>query len=179
MCHVRRAPCNVHNGPHAEAIRPIAPRYEPLTELMMILNVLLCATTLVAAAAPQKSPNDAEIQKREQQRIELLTGGKLDELAAMLSPTLSYTHSSAAIDDKTRFLETLRSGQVAYKSLVHRDVQVRFPTPDVAIMNGLSDIDVSIGGKLQQVPVRFTIVYVRQKGVWLLEAWQSTRRQQN
>lgn len=142
----------------------------------MILNVLFCATTLIASAAQQAQATEADILKREQQRVELLTSGKLDELAAMLSPSVTYTHSSAAIDDKTRFLESLRSGQVAYKSLKHSDVQVRFPTPDVAILTGMSDVDVAIGGKPTHVPLRFTIVYVRQKGVWLMEAWHSTRR---
>jgi hypothetical protein len=53
---------------------------------------------------------------------------------------------------------------------------VRFPTPDVAILNGLSDVEVVIGGKPQQVPLRFTIVYVRKNGAWLMEAWHSARR---
>lgn len=141
----------------------------------MMLTVLFCAAAATAGMLQAQSA-EGEIRKREQQRIGYLTAGNYDDLAAMLSPTLTYTHSSAAIDDKTRFLETLRSGKVAYKSLEHSDVQVRFPTPDVAVMNGISDIEVAIGGKPQQVPVRFTIVYVRQKGVWLMEVWQSTRR---
>jgi hypothetical protein len=122
------------------------------------------------------APNPDEILKREQQRIDLLISGKVDQLAAMLSPTLTYTHSSAVLDNKEKFLDALRSGQVVYKNLKHSDVQVRFPTPDVAILNGLSDVDVVIGGKPQTVPLRFTIVYVRKNGVWLMEVWHATRR---
>ena len=139
----------------------------------MIVDVLLC---VLLGVGQSSAPNAAEIVTREQQRVALLTAGKLDELAAMLSPTLTYTHSNAAIDTKEKFLESLRSGQTVYKGLKHSDVQVRFATPDVAVMNGVSDVDVVVGGKPQTVPLRFTIVYVRKNGVWLMEAWQSTRR---
>jgi hypothetical protein len=132
--------------------------------------------TLIVSGSPQAAAAQGDILKREQQRVEYLVSGRLDDLAAMLSPTLTYTHSSAAIDTKESFVESLRSGQVVYKALRHSDVDVRFPTPDVAILNGLSEVDVVVAGKPQNVPLRFTIVYVRKNGVWLMEAWQSTRR---
>ncbi len=132
---------------------------------------------LVAAGGPQQKPGAAgEVLNREQQRVQLLTAGQFDELAAMLSPTLTYTHSSAALETKEQFLESLRSGRVVYKSLKHRDVEVRLATPDVAILNGLSDVEVVTDGKPQAVPLRFTMVYVRRNGTWLMEAWHSARR---
>ena len=142
----------------------------------MLLSAMLCVAFMSSAGWQATAPNTGEILKREQQRVDLLTAGKLDEVAAILSPTLTYTHSSGAIDNKDGVLASLRSGQVAYKRLKHGDVQVRFVAPDVAIMNGISDILVSISGKDQEIPVRFTIVYVRKGGVWLMEAWHSARR---
>jgi ketosteroid isomerase-like protein len=138
----------------------------------MFLNLFLT----LALGAAQAAPAQNEILKREQQRVDALASGKLDDVAAMLSPSLTYTHSSGAIDNKEGFLQSLRSGQVVYKALKHSELQVRFPTPDVAILNGLSEVDVVIGGKPQHVPLRFTIVYVRTGGQWLMEVWQSTRR---
>ena len=141
----------------------------------MLLNLTLCAAALIVSGWQQTTAAD-EVLKREQQRIEYLTAGKIDELAAMLSPTLTYTHSSAALDSKEKFVESLRSGQLAYKSLKHSDVQVRFPTPDVAILNGLSEVESVSAGKPQQVSLRFTLIYVKKNGVWLMEAWHSARR---
>ena len=137
---------------------------------------LLCAMALTLGGWQQHTTAADDVLKREQQRVDYLTAGKLDELAAMLSPTLTYTHSSAALDTKEQFMDSLRSGRLVYKSLKHRDVQVRFPTPDVAVLNGLSDVESVSGGKTQQTPLRFTIVYVRKNGVWLMEAWHSARR---
>jgi hypothetical protein len=141
----------------------------------MLLNLTFCAAALVVSGWQQNTAAD-EVLKREQQRIEYLTTGKIDELAALLSPTLTYTHSSAVLDTKEKFVESLRSGQLAYKSLKHSDVQVRFPTPEVAILNGLSDVESVSNGKPQQVSLRFTLIYVRKNGVWLMEVWHSARR---
>ena len=141
-----------------------------------MIHTLLLWATLVPFGASQPGPSSPEeLLKREQQRVELLTTGKYDQLAEMLSPTLSYTHSSGVLEGKDKILADLRSGQVVYKALRHKDVQVRFPSPDVAILNGASDVTVAIGGKDQEIPLRFTIVYVRKKGVWLMEAWHSAR----
>jgi hypothetical protein len=142
----------------------------------MTLTLLLCATTLAFGGWQKAAGSQDELLKREQQRVEFLTSGKIDEFAAMLTPTATYTHSSAVIDDKETLLKNLRSGQVVYKSMKHQDLKVRFVTPDVAIIQGLSDINVVVSGKPQDVPVRFSIVYVKQKGQWLMEAWHSTRR---
>jgi hypothetical protein len=142
----------------------------------MILTFLLCATTVVSSGWQKAAGSEDEILKREQQRVEFLTSGKIDEFAAMLTPAATYTHSSAAIDDKETLLKNLRSGQVVYKTMKHQDLQVRFVTPDVAILQGLSDINVVVGGKPQDVPVRFSIVYVKKNGQWLMDVWHSTRR---
>lgn len=143
----------------------------------MLLLLLFSAAALVLGGSQPQAPAADEVLKREQQRIEYLTTGRIDELAAMLSPTLTYTHSSAALDTKEKFVESLRSKQTVYKNLKHSDVQVRFPTPEVAILNGLSEIDVENNGQPQHVSIRFTLIYVKKNGVWLMEAWHSARRQ--
>jgi uncharacterized protein (TIGR02246 family) len=94
----------------------------------------------------------------------------------MTSPTLSYSHSNASLDNKERFIGNLRAGQVKFSSLTHRDVEVRFLRPDVAILNGLSDVEVSVAGQVQKMTLRMTIVYVLKDGEWLFEAWHSSRR---
>jgi hypothetical protein len=139
-------------------------------------TAIFFAAILSLGAWQQKPAGTDEILKREQARVDALVSGKIDRIAAMLSPTLTYTHSSGAMDTREPFLESLRSGRVAYKALKHRDLEARLLSPDVAILTGVSDILVAIAGKDTDVPVRFTIVYVRKKGEWLMESWHSTRR---
>jgi uncharacterized protein (TIGR02246 family) len=142
----------------------------------LVLCLALVPVAAGAQASPGGSPDPETIRQHEQQRVDALVKGDLDRVAAMLSPTLSYSHSNATIETKDEFVANLRKGQVVYRSLTHSDVRVRFVGDDVAIMNGLSEVVVSIGGKEQTIPLRFTMVYARKNGEWLLEAWQSTRR---
>jgi uncharacterized protein (TIGR02246 family) len=153
--------------------------------LVFCLAVALAAACRPnTAAGPDDRPGDQQddaareenLLSREQQRVHYLVSGDLPRLAAMLSPTLSYTHSTGVLDSKEEFLESLRTGRVVYRSLDHRDVQVRFVSPEVAILNGISDVAVTAGGEDRVSPLRFTIVYVKQDGDWLFEAWHSARR---
>lgn len=143
-----------------------------------LVSTVFCALafSIVGYARQTATPDADALLKREQQRVAYLVKGQFDELAGMISPTLSYTHSNGAIDTKEKFLSDLRSGQVVYRSLTHQDVAVRFVKPGVAILNGVSDVVVLVGGQDQKVPLRFTIVYVERDGEWLFEAWHSVRR---
>jgi hypothetical protein len=125
------------------------------------------------AAAPQ--PN--VIREREQQRVKYLVSGDIDGLAKMSSPTLSYSHSNGSIDAREKYLNDLRTRQVVFGSLNHRGVNVRFLTPQVAMLNGLSDVEVKVGEQDLKMILRFTIVYVEKNGEWLFEAWHSSRVQ--
>lgn len=144
--------------------------------------LMVCMATLsVAGWAGQPgdaAPDTQVIRQKEQQRVKYLVSRDYDALAKMTSPTLSYSHSNGNIDGKDKYIGDLRSGQVVFRSLNHRDVNVRFAGPDVAILNGLTDVDVSVGGQASQMTLRFTIIYVKKNGEWLFEAWHSSRRAQ-
>jgi uncharacterized protein DUF4440 len=142
----------------------------------MLVNAVVCAAALFFGGWQSTASREAEVLAREQQRVSFLVARDYDRLAELLSPTLTYTHSSADIDSRDTLLGDLRSGKLVYRALKHRDVQVRFVTPDVAILNGLSDIESTVGGEPRTTPLRFTMVYVKKNGVWLMEAWHATRR---
>ncbi|MEO5897284.1 MAG: nuclear transport factor 2 family protein [Vicinamibacterales bacterium] len=145
-----------------------------LTSVLTLCVAVLCVTGLTGqqkAAAPDSNV----ILLREQQRVKYLVSGDIDGLAQMTSPTLSYSHSNGSIDEREKYLNDLRIRQVVFRSVNHRDVAVRLVTPEVAILNGLSDIEVKVGEQDLKMTVRFTILYVQRKGEWLFEAWQSSR----
>ena len=143
-----------------------------LTNVLTLCLAAVCVTTLTAQKA---APDTSVILQREQQRVKYLVSGDIDGLAKMTSPTLSYSHSNGSIDGREKYLNDLRIRQVVFRSLNHRDVAVRFLTPQVAMLNGLSDIEVKVGEQDLKMTVRFTIVYVERDGEWQFEAWQSSR----
>ena len=144
-----------------------------------VLIVCLAALLWADSPAAQQSamPQPSVILQREEQRVKYLMSRDIDRLAQMTSPTLSYSHSSGAIDAREKYLNDLRSGHVVFRRLNHRDVNVRFLTPQVALLNGLSDVEVKVGDQELKMTLRFTIVYVERKGEWLFEAWHSSRVQ--
>lgn len=149
-----------------------------MTHLQALLFVCIATVSMPGwAGQPRAAASDPEvIRQREQQRVKYLVSRDYDRLDKMTSPTLSYSHSNGAIDPKGKFLDDLRAGRVVFRGLNHRDVNIRFVSPDVAILNGLSDVEVNAGGQDQRMTLRFTIVYVQKDGEWLFEAWHSSRR---
>lgn len=149
---------------------------------MTKLPTLLCiglATVSISGWTGQPgaaASNPEVIRQREQQRVKYLVSRDYDGLDKMTSPTLSYSHSNGAIDAKEKFLGDLRAGRVVFRSLNHRDVSIRFVGPGVALLNGLSDVEVNVGGQDLKMTLRFTIIYVQKDGEWLFEAWHSSRR---
>ena len=129
---------------------------------------------LVNCNKPNDSPSD--VLSREQQRIEFLTSGDYEQLAEMLSATMSYTNSNAVIENKEQFLEILESGRLIYREIDHREVDIRLANPSTVIITGISDVLSTVEGDDVEVPLRFTIVYVKYDGQWLFEAWHSVRR---
>lgn len=122
-----------------------------LLELAVSLPVAGCAPSSPAPAhgAPPSGASgpDAEAwRQRERQRVDNLVAGDFDCLAEMLSSTLD-THANAALDSKETFMRDRRSGQVVVPE--HETPRRRGPivTPDVAILNGLSDAAVTVGGQ--------------------------------
>lgn len=146
------------------------------------IAIIFCTATLLFTGCesdPSMSANPDEILNREQQRIDYLTSQNYDQLADVLSPTMSYTHSNAIIENKEQFLEELRNESVIYQSMDHQEVNVRFVNSSTAILNGITDAVVTVEGENLEVPLRFTIVYAKLGGEWMLEAWHSVRADLN
>lgn len=150
------------------------PIVRPLHVLWFCLAVL--ATPAISPTVIAQEAAAEAVLARERQRVAALEAGEFDRLADMLSPTMTYTHSSGAVDTREAYLATLRSGRVVYRQVKHSDLKVRLAAPGVAILNGRSDVVVTSGGKDDQVPLQFTIVYVERGGQWMFEAWHSVRR---
>lgn len=146
-----------------------------LISAFSFLSILLIAGC-VPAQTDSRIPDASEVLAVEQQRIQLLASESYDQLADMLSPTLTYTHSNSIYEDKDAFMGELTSGRVVYRNMNHQDLEVRFLNPTTAIINGITDVSVTVSGEELEVPLRFTIVYVKVNGQWLFEAWHSVRR---
>ncbi len=141
---------------------------------MKTLTLVLAALVTFVGMAHAQSPSAAEVEAAERRRFELMTSRDYKGLAGVLADDLVYTHSSAAVDDKAAYLESLTSGRVTYKTIAPRDLKVRV-YGDTAIINGVADMTVDANGEALVNTLRFTDVWVKRSGTWQMVAWQSTR----
>ncbi len=141
---------------------------------MKTLTLVLAALVTFVGMAHAQSPAAAEVEAAERRRFELMTSRDYKGLAGVLADDLVYTHSSAAVDDKAAYLESLTSGRVTYKTIAPRDLKVRV-YGDTAIINGVADMTVDANGEALVNTLRFTDVWVKRSGTWQMVAWQSTR----
>ena len=111
-----------------------------------------------------------EILELENRRIEAMTKGDTQALEGILADDLIYTHTTARLDTKASFIESIKSGRTNYKSVERKDVEVR-QLGDTAVVTGHAKFHVGDN----TFEARFTDVYAKRNGAWQMVAWQSTR----
>lgn len=140
--------------------------------LSRITPVMLLA--LLAGPAVQAGEDAEAVLKAQDRRWALTAGGDLDELEAMLTDDMNYTHSSAAVDTKAQFLDSLRSGRVRYVSIEAEGERAVRVYGDAAVVQGVAHVLVKVPDRDIDVRLRFTEMYVRQGGAWKMALWHST-----
>jgi hypothetical protein len=139
--------------------------------------IRLClALALVLVAVPMTHAGEAEqaVLQAQDHRFALTAGGDLDELAGMLTDDMTYTHSSAAMDTKATFLDSLRSGRVRYVSIEPEERSVRM-YGDAGVIQGVAHVLVKVPDRDIDVRLRFTELYVKQDSQWKMALWHSTK----
>jgi len=115
----------------------------------------------------------AEIRALEDRRCQAMIDKDMKALEAIYADELVYTHSNAAVDDKTSYLAGITSGKFDYKSIKRPEENVRV-VGDTAIVSGRAEISVRSNGVDRELNSRYLIVWVKRNGGWQAVAWQST-----
>ena len=113
------------------------------------------------------------IRDLENRRFRAMCEMDLAALEALLGDTLVYTHSSAATDSKTSYMQAFRSGKWVYKS-VARPVEEIQMHGDCAVVTGRAEIEVVVEGTSRQLNSRYIDVWIKGTDGWKMVAWQST-----
>lgn len=141
--------------------------------MMMMVGALLLSAAAGVSAQPSQADADA-VKAAELRRFEVMTGKDYTALATLLGDDLVYTHSSATVDSKASYLESLTSGRVTYKVIKPANLQVRV-FGDIAVIHGEAAMNVDANGQVMNNTLRFTDIWTKRDGRWQMIAWQSTR----
>jgi len=139
-----------------------------------LVATLVALAPAGASAAAASAEDEQAVLDAQDRRFEATVDADADTLKALLTDDMTYTHSSARVDTKATFIESLTSGQADYQSIVPEERHVRL-YGDAAVVAGVAHVLVKAGGNDIDVRLRFTEVYVKQGGAWHMALWHSTR----
>lgn len=140
---------------------------------LLSLFLFLGLVGLAGPAAAQPADETA-VRAVEDRRIKALVDDDFATLDAIFADDLTYTHSSAVMDDKAAYMAALRSGKTKYETIDRGPATVRL-YGDVAVMTGTAVV--GLRGRADKLPLRYTLMYAKKSGRWQMVAWQSTRTQ--
>ena len=145
------------------------------------LRLLTLAAMLGLLAAGAASAQDCsgtitadEAMKAETTRYAAQTSNDFAAMEKLFGDDLTYNHSSAASDDKAKYIDAMRSGRTKYRKMTpNSDVKTR-TYGCVAIITGTAVYEVTSGGQDRTVPLRFTAIWAKRPSGLQFVSWQST-----
>jgi hypothetical protein len=104
-------------------------------------------------------------------------GNDFGALQNLIGSDLVYIHSSAVVDTKASYIDSMKSGTVKYRVMRRSDVTVR-TYGCIAIISGLGNFDVTVKGQDMAVEIRFHSIWAkRDRGLEFI-SWEATRTPQ-
>ena len=100
-----------------------------------------------------------------------------DDFGAMhklMGDDLVYIHSSAVVDNKATYIDSMKSGTVKYRVMQRSDVTVR-TYGCIAIISGLANFDVTVKGQDLAVEIRFHSIWAKRDQGLEFVSWEATR----
>ena len=139
------------------------------------LPVLAIVSTLSSLASAQMGKAEQQVLQAEKDRFAAMVKGDRAALEKLLADDLTYTQSTALLENKEQFIKSVTSGNIDYVSIVpsEPDWKIRV-NGDTAVVNGVAAVNVVDTGKDRKIRIRFTTVQANRGGAWQLLAWQST-----
>ncbi len=129
---------------------------------------------MVAAQECSGTLSADEALRAEDARYAAQMSNDFAAMERLFGDDLVYTHSSAVVDDKASYIDSMRSGNVRYRVMRRSDVKVR-TYGCIAIITGLADFDVTVKGQDLSVQLRFITVWAQRAGGPQFIGWQATR----
>lgn len=145
-------------------------RMRRFSRFVVVLLLALCPA-LVLAAGPED-----EVRAMEKLWNESRVRADVAALDRLLDAAWTVTHGDGTINTKAEYLADLKSGARKFFADVKQDDFTVRIYGDTAVAAGLSDSKVEYKGKPSGGALRFTRVYVKRDGRWIMIVSHATRR---
>jgi hypothetical protein len=144
------------------------------------LRPLVVTALLTLTAGPAFAQDCAgtitaeEAVKAETARYAAQAANDFTAMERMFGNDLTYNHSSAATDDKTKYIDGMRSGRVKYRKMTPNADTVTRTYGCLAIITGTAVYEVTSSGQDRTVPLRYTAIWAKRPSGLEFVSWQST-----
>ena len=150
----------------------MAHRFLRLFALFVVVG--LVAAGAAAAQDCSGTISADEAMKAETARYAAQTSNDFAAMEKLFGNDLTYNHSSAASDDKAKYIDAMRSGRTKYRIMTpNSDVKTR-TYGCIAIITGTAVYEVTSAGQDRTVPLRFTAIWAKRPAGLEFVSWQST-----
>jgi hypothetical protein len=129
------------------------------------------------AAGPQDCSGTITVEealKAEEARFAAQMAGDVAAMQRLFGDDLVYIHSSTLEDTKASFIESIRSGNVKYRSMKRGDVKVR-TYGCIAIVSGRASFEVTARGQELALDLLYHAVWAKRAAGAQFVSWQATR----
>lgn len=143
--------------------------------LFALLSVSFVAIALgqELAGNQQKGGVEKEIVEIEHQRDQAIQERDMSALDRIHTDDFTFVNTRGGVLNKSEYLDEIRTGALKFLSFKQDDYRFQV-YEDAVVLTGRSSGLVEYHGKVNQVPRRFTIVYVRDRGRWRLATYHGT-----
>lgn len=124
----------------------------------------------LAAAAPG---NFDAVRQADEARIAATIAADKAALEAVISPDLSYAHSSGKHDTRDSYISSITGGHTKYFSIAYESRDFSEAADGIVLMTGRCHIKSANDGKNVDNYLSFLAVWRREAGAWRFLAWQS------
>src|SRR4051794_28469485 len=140
--------------------------------MKLLFATLLATGALVLSAAD--SGIERDIRKGDQQWATAVKNRDTATLEKLFAPGLIYAHATGAVQNKTEYIERLKSGKQRYDNVQIESSRV-VPYGDAAVSHSVvRTIGVNDSGPFND-HVMMLHLWVKQGGAWRLAAHQTTK----
>jgi ketosteroid isomerase-like protein len=151
----------VHDGAAARRVRAV------------LLGALMIAALPSAGAQGPASDAVAQIRALELAQNVAIAHGDAAAMAKVTSADFAFITPRGFLLSRAQMLQGLSDGQFAYEYRQISDLNIRL-YGDTAVVTGQSLHTVQQGGREWSEGYRYSRVYVRQHGAWLVVLWHAT-----
>jgi hypothetical protein len=116
-----------------------------------------------------------EALNAEDARFKAQMSGDVPAMQKLFGDDLVYIHSSTLEDTKASFIESIRSGNVKYRSMTRGAAKVR-TYGCIAIVSGGATFEVTVKGENRALDLLYHAVWAKRTAGVQFVSWQATKR---